>query len=57
MAKFKFYLGTGYVGATHEEIVEVDVEGLNEEEKEKEVEEEFQQWMWEHLDTYWEEIK
>jgi hypothetical protein len=50
--KYKFFCGTGFSGAEHEDEVEYPATMTADE-----VEEEFKQWVWEKLDPYWKEIK
>jgi len=50
--RYRFYLDTGFVGANHEEIVE-----LPEEMSSDEVEEEFKDWVWNQIDGYWEVVE
>lgn len=50
--KYRFCFGIGYVGADHEEIVE-----LPEDMTEDEVEEEFKEWVWNHINGYWEVVE
>lgn len=56
--KFRFYMSTGYVGCQREETVEIEIPvGASEEEIEEIVQEYFDEWMWNYLDTLWGEIK
>lgn len=60
MAKFKFVVGTHYVGSDVEEIVEIpdeELEGLTETEKNKIIDEYYETWKNEQLEQYWEEIE
>lgn len=60
MAKFEFYVSTGYVGEQRTEIVEIDdedFEGLNEQETEELISEVFETWVWENISASWSEIK
>jgi len=52
MKKIKFYCGTGFVGATHEEIEEFEDDATKEV-----IDECFHDWCWENLDAYWEEVE
>lgn len=52
--KLDFAVGTTYAGSEVKELVEIEVEdGLNKEEIEKIIEEEFETWVWENVDSYW----
>lgn len=60
MAKFKFTLGIGFAGARHEEVYEIDDEDIadmSEAEKEKLLEEHWQEWAHNYIDGGWDEIK
>lgn len=52
MRKFKFYAGLGYVGADHEEIVEIEDDCT-----EEELEEIFEGWLSNYLDAGYDEIE
>lgn len=52
MKKIKFHLGTGFVGANHE-----DTFTFEDDETEKEIEETFEEWVWSKLDGFWEEVE
>ena len=59
IAKFKFSVSTGYVGSKREEIVEIDdedLEGLTPEEQDKLVQEVYDDWLWENIDTGWSRV-
>ena len=61
MAKFKFVVGTGYVGSEEEEIIEIPdekLEGLDEEGRIKLVNEWYEEWVWQMIDSssYWKEL-
>jgi hypothetical protein len=49
MAKFKFYINTGYVGSDREEVIEIpdeELEGMTEEEKDNYIYENyFEDWL------------
>ncbi len=51
MKKYKFVLNTGLSGSKETEIVELPSEYM-----EDEVESEFQEWVWNQLDAYYEKI-
>lgn len=54
MAKFNFYVSTGYVNCQREEVVEIDdeyLEGLSEIETENAVAEVFEDWLWDNIQT------
>lgn len=51
MRKIKFYLGTGYAGADHEEVFEYE-DGATD----KEIDDDFENWKNEQLDAQWWEI-
>jgi hypothetical protein len=60
MAKFKFYVNTGYVGSDREEVIEIpdeELEGLTEQQKEKMMEEEFWNFMSNNCDYGWYEME
>ncbi|MEK5358839.1 DUF7167 family protein [Paenibacillus sp. FSL L8-0709] len=61
MAKFRMYVQTNKVGSTTEDIVEVDdedLEGLDENERAKLLDEMWQEWIWNgNIDGGYEEIK
>lgn len=60
MAKFNFYLATGHIGAEWEEEIEIpdeDLKGLEGVDREKEVEEWYQEWVDGHLEKWWTEIE
>ena len=52
MRKVKFYLGTGFSGAVHQEIMEFE-DGTTDEE----VNEEYEQWKNDHLDASWWDVE
>lgn len=56
MEKFKFTLSIGYAGVTREDTIEIDLEGLEGEEREKVIEEEWEEWAWNYIDGGWEEV-
>lgn len=51
MRKIKFYLGTGYAGCSHEEVMEFDDDAT-----EKEIEEGYEEWKNNLLDCFWSEV-
>jgi hypothetical protein len=54
MAKFKFHVSTNKVGSETEEVVEIpdeELEGMDDKEKEDMLEEVFEEWVWENIDT------
>ena len=60
MAKFKFYVSTGYVRSERSEIIEIDdeeLDDLSEVEKGKLINELYEDWLWENVNTGWEEIE
>ena len=52
MKKIKFYLGIGYSGATHEEVVEYEENTTDEK-----IEEDFQEWENGYIDSNWSEAE
>lgn len=57
--KVKVYLSIGYANANREEILDIDesgLEGLSEEERDKAIQEDVDQWMWDRVDLNWEII-
>ena len=46
--KLKFRVSTGYVGSDYEQIIEYPDDITNEE-----IEEDFNVWVWEHIDCGW----
>lgn len=59
MAKFVFYVSTNVVGSKQEEVVEIpdeELEGLNEEERNKVVEEYYKDWLGNYSDIGWYEV-
>lgn len=61
MAKFKFHVGTGYVGSEVEmeyKIPDEELEGLDEMERIKVISEHFEDWVWSAIDdsSYWKEL-
>lgn len=53
--KVEFQVGTKYVGSSVEEVVEFEIEDdMTEKEIEEMIEEEFERWVWENIDSYWE---
>lgn len=62
MAKFKFEIGTGYIGSeiTEEfEISDEELEGLSEEERNKVINDYYEEWVWIVTEGYrgWKEIE
>ena len=60
MAKFKFGVGNNYINYNIKEIVEIkdeELEGLNECERNKIIDEYYEAWKNEQLEQYWEEIE
>jgi hypothetical protein len=60
MAKFKFGISIGKVGCHREEIVEVadeDLDGLNEIQRAKFLQEELHGWLQNNCDLYWEAVE
>ena len=52
--KIEYSVGTTYNGSDVKEIVELEIEdGLNEEDINKLIEEDFETWVWENIDSYW----
>jgi hypothetical protein len=50
----QFTVGTKYVGSEVEETVEIEIEeNMTEEEINKIIDEEFQIWVWENIDSWW----
>lgn len=49
--KVKFKVGTKFVGSDVEEIVEYNTEGMTKEEVYKMIEEDFETWVWENIDS------
>lgn len=55
--KYKFSVGTRYIKSDWTEEVELEFDdNATEEEIEKEVNEVFEEWVWENAETYWNEI-
>ncbi len=52
MRKVKFYLGTGFSGASHEEIMEYEDDVTDEE-----ISEDFEDWKNDRLDTSWRDLE
>lgn len=48
MTKFIFYINSPYMGADVKEEVEIDIEGLSENQADKLIEREFQSWICEY---------
>lgn len=59
MAKFKFYVNTGYLKSERKEVVEIDDEDLEgtPEEREKVINGYYDEWLWENINTHWEEVE
>ena len=60
MAKFKFVVGTHYVGSDVVEIIEIPDEilnGLDELDRNRIIDEYYEVWKNEQLEQYWEEIE
>lgn len=60
MPKYRFTLHMGIVGAAREDEYEIDaedLEGLSEEERNKILNEHWQEWAWNYLDGGWEEVE
>lgn len=60
MAKYEFYLGVGLVGCVRREDYEIpdeDFEDCTEDEKEKIITEYLTEWMWNHVEIDFKEIK
>lgn len=60
MPKYRFTLHTGFAEATHEDEYEIDdedLEGLSKEERDKVIEEHWQEWAWNYLDGGWEVVQ
>jgi hypothetical protein len=56
MAKYKFYISTGYVGADVSEIVEIpdeELEGLTESEIDKYIQQEYDMWVSNNAELSW----
>lgn len=53
MAKFYFQLDTGFAGCEHEDEVEIDVEGMSEQEIQETVENEWKDWVWNKIQGCW----
>ncbi|MEF2965056.1 hypothetical protein V3851_04365 [Paenibacillus sp. M1] len=59
MAKFKFTLGIGFVSG-HETTIEIpdeELEGLSKEERDKVIEEYWNEWANDKIDGGWEEVE
>lgn len=57
--KFKFAVSTGYVGCERSETVEIpdeELEGLDEEARDKVINDYYDEWLWENISTHWSEI-
>ncbi|MCM3703824.1 hypothetical protein [Paenibacillus macerans] len=61
MAKFRFTVNIGFVGARREEIIEIpdeDLEGATEEERDQLLDEAWREWLWgKNIDGGWEEME
>jgi hypothetical protein len=58
--KIKASLSIGFVGAKHQVIINIDdedLEGLDQDEKNKVIEEKVNEWAWNHIDLNWEEME
>lgn len=59
--KIKVHLSIGYVGAEHEEVIEInseEIEGMNQEQIDEYITEEYLvPWMWNYVDLYHEIIE
>lgn len=57
--KVKFNVSTDKVGSKISEVIEIedDLSNLTAEEKEAIIEEYFNEWIWNNIDTWWEEIE
>lgn len=55
MIKYKFYVSTGFVGASKQEIIEIPKSQFknckNEEDVEKVAQEWFNEWLWENIEA------
>ena len=54
--KVKFSVGTNYVGSDRTETIEItdaELEGMTEAKIEEYIEEIFQAWVWENIESYW----
>ncbi|MBP1906828.1 hypothetical protein J2Z32_003492 [Paenibacillus turicensis] len=56
MTKLLFTLSIGYVGAKREEEFELDLEGLEGQEREQAIEEAWNEWAWNYIDGGWTEV-
>lgn len=56
MAKFKFYVATNRVGSKVESVIDIDVDELDEKEKEELIQELFEQWVWDNVSASYEEL-
>lgn len=52
MKRIKFTVGTNYVGSDTSEIVEFDDDATS-----KDIEERFNEWLWDRLDAGWIELE
>lgn len=58
--KIKVILGIGVAGCYREDIIEIpdeELEGLNEEERERFINEYLSEWAWRKIDCGWQEIE
>jgi len=52
MKKYRFYCGTGFAGAAHEEVVELEDDVTPEE-----INDALEEWIWEHIEASWEAVE
>lgn len=60
MVKFRFTVSTGYAGSERSEIIEIpdeELQGMTEIERDDLIWEEYKCWMWERINTGYEEVE
>lgn len=50
MAKVQFTLSIGYISASRKEVVDMDFEGMSQDEIEEEIDEAWKEWAWNYID-------
>lgn len=60
MAKFRVWVSTDNVGSEIEDEIEIpdsDLDGLSDEEADKRIWDDVQEWLWDHIDSGYKRIK
>ena len=60
MAKFRFMLSIGYPSAVRDEVIEIpdaELAGLTQVERDSAVQQQFEYWKDDHIDSTWEEVE